>query len=389
MAIKEIKREWSPEQLGFVRTFLLHKEKDVKDLPSCCTGSVATVSETDNEYICTPDGWKLRTECAEGSGIDAKVAKNAENIAKTGFAEKNAHFEVPLVENYSLIVDKVQPPAHEIIIPDGVKLEKGMKMLLKLTPSGSASYGNSMHVAEEAVEVVAECYLVTDYASLGRTDYAFHTEERLYLHHNVDAPDTKYNEFLFFTIEHYRDGKYKIKPTFATSNPRNFNRYTGDLVLNASVAFYAPASAYDGLTLWSSTEGSTKRFELNVDDSANATLTDVDTGESKGLGGGAGGSGGKTLIIKGSDFDNSVAGIAVAASAPEETYTANMTFDEALMAFVKCEPIEGFVFIGGSYPKWEKVTSLMLNTSDYDYPVLFVSCNYGTLLWTPEGISFT
>lgn len=81
MAIKEIKREWSPEQLGYVKTFLLHTEADVKGLPSCCVGSSATVSETDNEYICTPDGWKLRSECAEGSGIDAKV----ENL----FAEVN------------------------------------------------------------------------------------------------------------------------------------------------------------------------------------------------------------------------------------------------------------------------------------------------------------
>lgn len=96
------------------------------------------------------------------------------------------------------------------------------------------------------------------------------------------------------------------------------------------------------------------------------------------------GSGGKTLIIKGSDFDNSVAGIAVASSAPGETYTANMTFDEALMTFVKCELIEGVVFIGGMYPKWEKVTSLMLN-SDYDYPRLFVTCSYGTLEWSPDG----
>lgn len=104
--------------------------------------------------------------------------------------------------------------------------------------------------------------------------------------------------------------------------------------------------------------------------------------------GGSGGS--RVLIFKGSEFDNSVAGIAVAASAPEETYTANMTFDEVVTAFVKCEPIEGFVFIGGSYPKWEKITSLILNTSDYDYPCLFAGCDYGTIAWAPDGsISFT
>lgn len=62
MAIKEIKREWSPCQLDYVKTFLLHSEKDVKDLPKCCVGSKATVSETDNEYFCTESGWKLGSE---------------------------------------------------------------------------------------------------------------------------------------------------------------------------------------------------------------------------------------------------------------------------------------------------------------------------------------
>ena len=80
MAIYEAKREWSPEQLGYVRHFLLHCETDVKNLPECCVGSIATVAETDNEYICTPDGWKLRSECEEiipgsgGAGVD-KVAR--------------------------------------------------------------------------------------------------------------------------------------------------------------------------------------------------------------------------------------------------------------------------------------------------------------------------
>ena len=217
------------------------------------------------------------------------TAKNSMNIiAMSGFVEKNAPVEVTLVENYSLIVDKVLPPEREIVIPDGVKLEKGMKMLLKLTPSGSASYNTLQYVAEEPAEVVAECYLVTNYASLGKIQYAFKIEEKLYLHHDVSNPDSKYNEFLFFYIEDM-NGKYTIKPLFASPNPRYFTRFTGDLALNASVVFEAPASAYDGLTLWSSTEGSKKRFELSVDDGANATLTDVDTGETIGLGGSGGG----------------------------------------------------------------------------------------------------
>lgn len=67
MAIKEIKREWSPCQLDYVKTFLLHSEKELKDLPKCCIGSKAIVSETDNEYFCTESGWKLGSELG-GSG---------------------------------------------------------------------------------------------------------------------------------------------------------------------------------------------------------------------------------------------------------------------------------------------------------------------------------
>lgn len=77
MAIYEANREWSPEQLGYVRHFLLHSEKDVKDLPECCVGSRATVAETDNEYICTVDGWKLQSECEAmlPGGVDAEARK--------------------------------------------------------------------------------------------------------------------------------------------------------------------------------------------------------------------------------------------------------------------------------------------------------------------------
>lgn len=69
MAIKEIKREWSPCQLDYVKTFLLHSEKELKDLPKCCIGSKAIVSETDNEYFCTESGWKLGSELGGGGEI--------------------------------------------------------------------------------------------------------------------------------------------------------------------------------------------------------------------------------------------------------------------------------------------------------------------------------
>lgn len=69
MAIKEIKREWSPCQLDYVKTFLLHSEKELKDLPKCCIGSKAIVSETDNEYFCTESGWKLGSELGGGETV--------------------------------------------------------------------------------------------------------------------------------------------------------------------------------------------------------------------------------------------------------------------------------------------------------------------------------
>ena len=69
MAIKELKREWSPEQLDYVKHYLLHWERDVKDLPACCVGSRATVSETDHEYVCTAEcGW-VREEFKELAAI--------------------------------------------------------------------------------------------------------------------------------------------------------------------------------------------------------------------------------------------------------------------------------------------------------------------------------
>ena len=73
MAIKEIKREWSPCQCGYVKTFLLHSEADVANLPKCCVGSRAIVSETDNEYLCTADGWKNSASFDDNGGAKATV----------------------------------------------------------------------------------------------------------------------------------------------------------------------------------------------------------------------------------------------------------------------------------------------------------------------------
>ena len=82
MAIKEIKREWSPCQLDYVKTFLLHSEKELKDLPKCCIGSKAIVSETDNEYFCTESGWKLGSELGAPSVV---VILPETELKKDGF----------------------------------------------------------------------------------------------------------------------------------------------------------------------------------------------------------------------------------------------------------------------------------------------------------------
>lgn len=125
MAIYEVKREWSPEQLGYVRHFLLHNEADVKNLPACCVGSRGHVSDTDNEYVYTVNGWMLESECEEirpgggTSGVDEvarqQIAALTEEIAKlptTGgtqsdwsvndesdptYVKNRTHYEQPVV----------------------------------------------------------------------------------------------------------------------------------------------------------------------------------------------------------------------------------------------------------------------------------------------------
>lgn len=67
MAIKEVRREWDECQLDYVKEFILHTEADVADLPECCVGSKATVGETNNVYVCCPDGkWKRKDEAMQG-----------------------------------------------------------------------------------------------------------------------------------------------------------------------------------------------------------------------------------------------------------------------------------------------------------------------------------
>ena len=69
MAIKEVKRYWESCQLDYVKEFLCHTEKDVEQLPACCVGSKAYVTETGNWYACGKDQtWKLEEEATEEGG---------------------------------------------------------------------------------------------------------------------------------------------------------------------------------------------------------------------------------------------------------------------------------------------------------------------------------
>lgn len=70
MAIREVKSEWSPEQLDYVKSFLCHYESDVAELPECCVGSNAKVSETNSEYVVSSSGkWVTRGKAIEEGGM--------------------------------------------------------------------------------------------------------------------------------------------------------------------------------------------------------------------------------------------------------------------------------------------------------------------------------
>lgn len=111
MAIKEIKREWSPEQLDYVKHYLLHTEADVKDLPKCCIGSRATVGETDHEYVCAESGW-VREEFKELATICPEILTDPDvkiyyDPAKTEIADSeffmNADIEAAYFPNVQSI----------------------------------------------------------------------------------------------------------------------------------------------------------------------------------------------------------------------------------------------------------------------------------------------
>lgn len=173
MAIKVIKREWSPCQLDYVKTFLLHSEKDVKDLPKCCVGSKATVSETDNEYYCTADGWKLGSELegntgggSSGGGGSASAGGGLFNVNcdmmgkfPTEDPEKSGWFNVEGVtfdKTYDEIVAAVKSGAFAVV--DAVNFMNQSNMLFRM-PFVSYTADNAEFVVRAAgVDLVASVH---------------------------------------------------------------------------------------------------------------------------------------------------------------------------------------------------------------------------------------
>lgn len=106
--------------------------------------------------------------------------------------------------------------------------------------------------------------------------------------------------------------------------------------------------------------------------------------------------GGKALVIKSSDFDNAMAGVAAATSGtiPAVTFSANMTFDEAVAALANCELTDVRLFFVENTPTTALVFITSYDISTYTVPCLSmtVSKMSGTLAlyWTAaDGISTT
>ena len=101
--------------------------------------------------------------------------------------------------------------------------------------------------------------------------------------------------------------------------------------------------------------------------------------------------GGKALIIKSSDFDNAMAGVATAMEASDPiTYSANMTFDEMMEAFAACELIGGFIFINAeNSPARVPMIVIVYNVSAYVVPCVVLQAlgvsGQITLYWTADG----
>ena len=104
---------------------------------------------------------------------------------------------------------------------------------------------------------------------------------------------------------------------------------------------------------------------------------------SNGLGGG-----GKALVIKSSDFDNAMAGVAAATGdpTPAVTYTANMTFNEAVAAFTNCEMSGAYLFASSKgMPMTMPMFMIGLDSTTFVVPCLVLMNENVHLYWTADG----
>ncbi len=200
MAVFEAKREWSPEQLGYVRTFLLHSEKDVKDLPECCIGSKATVSETDNEYVCTVDGWKLKSECKEmlPGGVDtearAQIAALTEEKLDKNFGVENAGRELIVGSDGNVTVLVEDAGGEQLTVVAPVRIyEKGYCYVVESTGKMFVSGNDYMNTAAYQV------YAGKKYRFKGKTNndgrYTYVIGPTLY-----DRPTSGFSDGVVYTI---------------------------------------------------------------------------------------------------------------------------------------------------------------------------------------------
>lgn len=99
--------------------------------------------------------------------------------------------------------------------------------------------------------------------------------------------------------------------------------------------------------------------------------------------------GGKALVIKSSDFDNAMAGVAAAATSdttPAVTYSANMTFDEAVAALANCEMSGAYLFTNREgTPITTPIFMTGLDSTTYVVPCMVLEGLPVKLYWTTDG----
>lgn len=102
---------------------------------------------------------------------------------------------------------------------------------------------------------------------------------------------------------------------------------------------------------------------------------------------------GKALVIKSSDFDNAMAGVTTTTgdTTPAVTYTANMTFDEAVAALANCKMSGAYLFANKEgKPMTTLIIVIGLDSTTYVVPCLVLRSENTQLYWTAaDGISTT